>query len=93
MQSTVNTGDDTLAVPVTSILNQSGTITASSINVAAQVGGYLAQMNSYDETFHNMDAYMLMTKKQRQYLKMKNHYAAADSGLIYDNTVSRRETA
>ena len=30
--------------------------------VAAQLGGYLVQLNSYDEAFRNMDMYMLMTK-------------------------------
>ena len=54
--------------------------------VGAQLGGYLTQLNSYDEAFRNMDMYMLMTKKQRQALKFKNKYAAADGNLIYDPT-------
>ena len=29
--------------------------------VAAQLGGYLSQLNSYDNAFRNMDMYMLMT--------------------------------
>ncbi|MBQ3311997.1 hypothetical protein IJG72_07965 [bacterium] len=62
-------------------------------SVAAQVGGYLTQLNSYDEAFYNMDMYMLMTKEQRQALKMKNHYAAADGGLLYDSTMYRQERA
>lgn len=32
-------------------------------SVAAQLGGYLVQLNAYDEAFRNMDMYMLMTKK------------------------------
>ncbi|MCD7878552.1 MAG: hypothetical protein LUG16_01305 [Candidatus Gastranaerophilales bacterium] len=52
-------------------------------SVAAQLGGYLTQLNSYDEAFRNMDMYMLMTKKQRQALKMQNKYAAADSSLVF----------
>jgi len=54
--------------------------------VAAQLGGYLTQLNSYDEAFRNMDMYMLMTKKQRQALKLRNKFAAADSNLIFDPT-------
>ena len=61
--------------------------------VAAQLGGYLNQLQSYDEAFHNMDMYMLMTKEQRQALKMKNRYAAADGGLLYDSTIARQERA
>ena len=51
--------------------------------IAAQLGGYLTQLNSYDEAFRNMDMYMLMTKKQREALKLRNKYAAADANLIY----------
>ncbi len=54
--------------------------------VAAQIGGYLNQLNSYDEAFRNMDMYMLMTKKQRKALKLRNKYAAADGNLIFDPT-------
>ena len=59
--------------------------------VAAQMGGYFTQLNSYDEAFRNMDTYMLMTQKQRQALKFKNKYAASDNGLIYDSTIARQE--
>ncbi len=52
--------------------------------VAAQLGGYLTQLNSYDEAFRNMDMYMLMTKKQRQAMKLRNKYASATGGLAYD---------
>ena len=61
--------------------------------VAAQMGGYLTQLNSYDEAFRNMDMYMLMTAQQRQALKFKNKYAASDSGLLYDSTLLRQERA
>lgn len=54
--------------------------------VAAQLGGYLTQLNSYDEAFRNMDMYMLMTKKQREAMKLRNKYAASDSNLIFDPT-------
>lgn len=52
--------------------------------VAAQLGGYLTQLNSYDQAFRNMDMYMLMTKKQREALKLRNKYAAADGNLVFD---------
>jgi len=61
--------------------------------VAAQMGGYLTQLQSYDEAFRNMDMYMLMTASQRQALKFKNKYAASDSGLLYDSTLLRQERA
>lgn len=56
--------------------------------VAAQLGGYLTQLNSYDQAFRNMDMYMLMTKQQREAMKLRNKYAAADSNLIFDPTGS-----
>ena len=60
--------------------------------VAAQLGGYLVQLNSYDNAFRNMDMYMLMTKEQRQAMKLRNKYAAGDdSALVYDPTVSQYE--
>ncbi len=61
--------------------------------VAAQLGGYLIQLNSYDEAFRNMDMYMLMTKKQRQALKLRNKYAASDGNLIFDPTSSQTDNA
>ncbi|MBQ8886568.1 MAG: hypothetical protein IJY61_02590 [Candidatus Gastranaerophilales bacterium] len=51
--------------------------------IAAQMGGYLVMLNSYDEAFRNMDMYMLMTKKQREAIKHANKYAASDSHLVY----------
>lgn len=54
--------------------------------IAAQIGGYLNQLNSYDEAFRNMDMYMLMTKKERQAMKLRNKYAAANSILAFDPT-------
>ncbi len=54
--------------------------------VGAQLGGYLTQLNSYDQAFRNMDMYMLMTEKERQASKNKNKYAASDSDLTFDPT-------
>ena len=61
--------------------------------VAAQMGGYLTQLNSYDEAFRNMDMYMLMTAQQRQALKNKNKVASIDGGVLYDATLMRQERA
>ena len=61
--------------------------------VAAQMGGYLTQLNSYDEAFRNMDMYMLMTAQQRQALKYKNKIASLDGGVLYDKTLMRQERA
>ena len=60
--------------------------------VAAQLGGYLNQLNSYDNAFRNMDMYMLMTKEQRQAMKMRNKYASiANNNIVFDPTVSQYE--
>ena len=61
--------------------------------VAAQMGGYLAQLSAYSEAFGNMDSYMLMSSEQRLALKHKNHYAASDANLVYDPTMLRQERA
>ena len=58
--------------------------------VAAQLGGYLVQLQSYDEAFRNMDMYMLMTKAQRQALKLRNKYAILDNNaMTYDPLLSK----
>lgn len=49
--------------------------------VAAQLGGYFTQLNAYDQAFSNMDLTMLMTKEQRQALKMYNKYAYNGDGF------------
>ena len=46
--------------------------------IAAQLGGYLSQLNSYDEAFRNLDMKMLMTREERQAYKMANRYASVD---------------
>ncbi len=43
--------------------------------IAAQLGGYLTQLNSYDEAFRKMDMYMLNTRRERLSIKMRNRYA------------------
>ena len=60
--------------------------------VAAQLGGYLNQLNAYDNAFRNMDMYMLMTREQRQAMKMRNKYASiANNNIVFDPTVSQYE--
>ena len=62
--------------------------------IAAQLGGYLIQLNSYDEAFRNMDMYMLMTKKQRQALKFRNKLASIEGGnFVFDNTQTPTDSA
>ena len=60
--------------------------------VAAQFGGYLNQLNSYDNAFRNMDMYMLLTKEDRLLMKNRNKYAsAANDNIVFDPTVSQYE--
>ena len=61
--------------------------------IAAQLGGYFTQLNSYDEAFRNMDMYMLLTSEQRQALKNKNKIASLDGTALYDETLMRQEKA
>ena len=62
--------------------------------VAAQLGGYMIQLNSYDEAFRNMDMYMLMTSKQRQALKFRNKMASLEADSIaFDPTMSQNDYA
>ncbi|MCD7740225.1 MAG: hypothetical protein LUH11_02630 [Candidatus Gastranaerophilales bacterium] len=61
--------------------------------IAAQIGGYLTQLNSYDEAFRNMDMYMLLTSKQRQALKFRNKYAyiGPDTFKVYQSANNMME--
>lgn len=49
-------------------------------SVAAQIGSYLTQINTYEQAFGNMDMMMSMTTEQRQAMKFANKYAAAGAG-------------
>jgi len=51
--------------------------------VAAQIGGYLNQLNSYNQAFDNMDTFMLKTSKKREALKMQNQYAISEGPMPY----------
>ncbi len=59
--------------------------------VAAQLGGYLTQLNSYEEAFRRMDMYMLLTKQQRLNLKMMNKYASSDTTTVLTSEVTQYE--
>ena len=54
--------------------------------VAAQFGGYLSQLNSYDQGFHNFDMKMLMTREERQAYKMANRYASTTAPKVFSPT-------
>ena len=54
--------------------------------VAAQFGGYLTQLNSYDEAFRNLDMKMLMTMEERQAYNMANRYASVDTPKVFSTT-------
>ena len=64
--------------------NVNPSVMASS--VAAQAGGYLTLLNSYDQAFANMDMTMLMSKADREAMKNRNKYAYADSMYTYAPT-------
>ena len=49
--------------------------------VAAQIGGYLAQINSYDQAFANLDMEMLKTREERKAEEMMNQYAVSSSSV------------
>ena len=54
--------------------------------IAAQLGGYLSQLNSYDEAFRNLDMKMLMTREERKALKMANSYASEVQPQVFSST-------
>ena len=54
--------------------------------VAAQLGGYFSQLNSYDEAFKNLDMKMLMTREERQAYKMANRYASEVQPRVFSPT-------
>ena len=54
--------------------------------IAAQLGGYLTQLNTYDEAFQNRDMKLLMTKKEKEAYKFANKYADMRGGLVYTHS-------
>lgn len=51
--------------------------------VAAQMGGYLIQLNSYEQGFSQMDNLMNFNSAQRITMRDRNKSAAADSTAVY----------
>jgi outer membrane autotransporter protein len=54
--------------------------------VATQMGGYLSQLNSYEEAFKNLDMNMLMTREERQAYKFANRYASEVQPKVFSPT-------
>jgi len=50
-------------------------------SVAAQIGSYLTQVNTYEQAFGNMDMMMSMTSDQRQAMKFANKIASAGNDV------------
>ena len=51
--------------------------------VAAQFGGYLNQLNSYEQAFYNYDIKMLMTREERKAQQMLNRYASQETPKVF----------
>ena len=64
------------------ITGQRAKSSAVAAPVAAQIGGYLAQINSYDQAFANLDMDMLKTREERKAEEMMNKYAVASSSNV-----------
>lgn len=55
--------------------------------VAAQIGGYIGMLDTYNNAFSNMDMRMLMPSSIREAQKMANRYAISDAkGAEFENT-------
>ena len=54
--------------------------------VAAQAGGYLAQLNTYNQAFLNLDMKMLMTREEREVMRMRNRYATTEKPQVFSPT-------
>ncbi|MBQ8168703.1 autotransporter outer membrane beta-barrel domain-containing protein, partial [bacterium] len=54
--------------------------------MAAQLGGYLTQLNSYDQAFMNLDMKMLLTREERQAMRMRNSYASTTTPQVFSPT-------
>ena len=53
--------------------------------IAAQVGGYLNQLHSYDEAFDNLDMKMLLNQNERKALKDANRYASSEAPSTFND--------
>ena len=79
----IDTGTDRLMFVKTGDEYENFNSAAFNSVVAAQIGGYLTQLDTYNQAFGNMDMYAMMTQEERQAAKFANKYAAADANLIY----------
>ncbi len=60
--------------------------------VAAQIGGYLAQINSYDQAFMNMDMNMLVPQSEREAVQNQNRHCEEQSNLaVQKNTTTTQD--
>ena len=59
---------------------------------AAQIGGYLTMLNTYEDVFANMDMVMLQPQDQREMFNHRNLYAAVEgTNLVYAPTMLPEE--
>ena len=72
------------------ISGQKAKAAAIAAPIAAQIGGYLAQINSYDQAFGNLDTEMLKSSEERKAEEMMNKYACASgcATVAEDNTIN-----
>ena len=63
------------------ISGQKAKLSTVAAPVAAQIGGYLAQINSYDQAFANLDMEMLKTREERKAEEMMNQYAVSSGSV------------
>ena len=59
--------------------------------IAAQIGGYLTQINTYDQAFANLDMEMLKTSSERKAEEMMNKYASAVTSPSMPATYSEKD--
>ena len=59
--------------------------------IAAQIGGYLTQINTYDQAFANLDMEMLKSSSERKAEEMMNKYASAITSPSMPATYSEKD--
>ncbi len=63
-------------------------------SVAAQAGGYLNQLNTYNQAFMNLDMKMLLTKEERQAMRLRNSYVSTATPQVFSPTyLAEKENA
>lgn len=61
--------------------------------VAAQLGGYLNALNSYEQAFNNLDMRMNYDNKTRNAFKYANKYADSSNNMVYSPTFLQEKNA